>query len=143
MQGFLDRLMPARTARRKMTVASAREVLKQQELEKLIDQDQMIAGAIERTEQSGIVFLDEIDKVCGAEGLGGDVSREGVQRDLLPLVEGKPDVVLHSRRRRRSATWARTTCCAALMISKLSLPMAVAEYPASAAVDRSQAMTVT
>jgi len=88
MQGFLDRLMPSRTARRKTTVSEARGLLQQQELDKLIDQDKMVSGAIERTEQSGIVFLDEIDKVCGPDGSGPDVSREGVQRDLLPLVEG-------------------------------------------------------
>ncbi|MBN1764989.1 MAG: ATP-dependent protease ATPase subunit HslU [Sedimentisphaerales bacterium] len=88
LQNFFDKIMPSRSARRKVTVADARKILLQQELDKLIDQDKMIQAAIKRTEQSGIVFLDEIDKVCGGESYGPDVSREGVQRDLLPMVEG-------------------------------------------------------
>jgi len=74
---------------RKMTVAEAREVLQREEEDKLVDPDQTSREAIERVEQSGIVFVDEIDKVAGREGgQGPDVSREGVQRDLLPIVEG-------------------------------------------------------
>ena len=88
MQNFLDKMMPTKTARRRMPVSEAREILRQQELEKLIDHDKMIETAIKRTEQSGIVFLDELDKICGGESVGPDVSREGVQRDLLPMVEG-------------------------------------------------------
>ena len=88
MQNFLDRMMPSRTARRKVTVGQARNIVHQQEVEKLIDQAKMTENAINQAEQSGIVFLDEIDKVCGGESFGPDVSREGVQRDLLPLVEG-------------------------------------------------------
>ncbi len=88
MQNFFERIMPTRTARRRASVAEARQVLFQQELDKFIDQDMLLAEAIARTEQSGIVFLDEIDKICGGEAHGPDVSREGVQRDLLPLVEG-------------------------------------------------------
>lgn len=73
----------------KMTVAEAREVLRQQEAEKLIDQRQVARQARDRVEQGGMIFLDEIDKVAGREGGSGpDVSREGVQRDLLPIVEG-------------------------------------------------------
>ena len=73
----------------KMTVAEAREILQQQEAEKLIDQRQMADEARRRVEQGGIIFLDEIDKVAGREGgRGPDVSREGVQRDLLPIIEG-------------------------------------------------------
>ena len=88
MQNFLERLMPSRSVRRRMKVADARRVLTDQELEKLIDREKLTADAVQRTEESGIVFLDELDKICGGESLGPDVSREGVQRDLLPLVEG-------------------------------------------------------
>jgi len=88
MQNFFEKLMPSRQARRRLHVREARNIIRQQELDKLIDQDKMIAAAIKRTEQSGIVFLDEIDKVAGSGGWGPDVSREGVQRDLLPMVEG-------------------------------------------------------
>ncbi len=88
MQNFLEKMMPSKSARRKVTVAQARQTLHHHELEKLIDREKMIETAIERTEQAGIVFLDEIDKVCGGESVGPDVSREGVQRDLLPMVEG-------------------------------------------------------
>jgi len=79
----------ARRRRQQMTVAEARELLQQQEAEKLIDRQQVASEARGRVEQGGIVFLDEIDKVAGRErGQGPDVSREGVQRDLLPVVEG-------------------------------------------------------
>ena len=79
-----------RTKRRRVKVSEARRLLAQEEAQKLIDADQIQRDAIERTEQSGIVFLDEIDKIAGRQGAGGgpDVSREGVQRDLLPVVEG-------------------------------------------------------
>ncbi|MDZ7632757.1 MAG: AAA family ATPase [Gemmatimonadaceae bacterium] len=77
-------------AKRQMTVAEARRVLLQQEFDRMLDRDEVIAEAIERTEETGIVFLDEIDKIAGQRGGQGgpDVSREGVQRDLLPIVEG-------------------------------------------------------
>jgi len=88
IQNIFDKIMPTKQARRRVTVAEARNIIRQQELEKLIDQEKMIETAIERTEQSGIVFLDEIDKVCGGDSYGPDVSREGVQRDMLPMVEG-------------------------------------------------------
>ncbi len=88
MQNFLEKIMPSRQQRRRISIRDGRVIIQQQELEKLIDHDKMIAEAIKRTEQSGMVFLDEIDKVCGSDGHGPDVSREGVQRDLLPLVEG-------------------------------------------------------
>jgi ATP-dependent HslUV protease ATP-binding subunit HslU len=79
----------ARRRRQQMTVAEARDLLQQQEAEKLIDRQQVASEARARVEQAGIVFLDEIDKVAGRErGHGPDVSREGVQRDLLPVVEG-------------------------------------------------------
>ncbi len=80
-----------RKARKRMTVAEARRVLLSEEEEKLIDRAQVEGEAIKRVEESGIVFLDEIDKICSREDAGGrgpDVSREGVQRDLLPIVEG-------------------------------------------------------
>ncbi len=87
---MMQELMPKRTRKRSMTVAEARRVLLQQEFDKMLDRDEVIAEAIERTEETGIVFLDEIDKIAGTRGAQGgpDVSREGVQRDLLPIVEG-------------------------------------------------------
>ena len=88
MQNIFDRIMPTKSTSRQMPISAARPVIRQQELDRLIDHDKMIEEAIRKTEQSGIVFLDEIDKVCGGEGFGPDVSREGVQRDLLPMVEG-------------------------------------------------------
>ena len=78
-----------RTKRRRVNVPDALEILKQQEAKKLIDHDKVQRDAVQRTEQAGIVFLDEIDKVSSDRSHGGpDVSREGVQRDLLPIVEG-------------------------------------------------------
>jgi ATP-dependent protease HslVU, ATPase subunit len=75
--------------KRKMTVVEAKKILLQEESDKLIDQDKTIHEAIKAVENNGIVFLDEIDKICGrSDARGGDVSREGVQRDLLPLIEG-------------------------------------------------------
>jgi len=79
----------SRTRRRKATVAEAREILTRQEAAKLIDRSSLHSEAVERTEQTGIIFLDEIDKVASKkEAHGPDVSREGVQRDLLPIIEG-------------------------------------------------------
>jgi len=78
-----------RTVRRKMTVAESHEILVAEEADKLLDDEAVNRAALEAVEQNGIVFLDEIDKVCArADVRGGDVSREGVQRDLLPLIEG-------------------------------------------------------
>ncbi len=79
-----------KTKRRKFKVSEAREIVRAQEAEKLVDMDRVQREALERTQQAGIVFLDEIDKVAGRQkaGSGPDVSREGVQRDLLPIVEG-------------------------------------------------------
>ncbi|MBH8598223.1 ATP-dependent protease ATPase subunit HslU [Thermoactinomyces sp. CICC 10523] len=88
MQEMLGQLMPKRTKRRRLTVKEAREVLTQQEGQKLIDMDHVIGEALSRVEQSGIIFLDEIDKIAGKDQRGPDVSREGVQRDILPIVEG-------------------------------------------------------
>ena len=82
-------MMPKSSRKRRVSVAEAREILTQEEAEKLIDVDQVVTEAIRRVENSGIVFLDEIDKIAGRESAAGpDVSREGVQRDILPLVEG-------------------------------------------------------
>jgi ATP-dependent HslUV protease ATP-binding subunit HslU len=93
MENFTDMLkemMPKRKKKRTVKVSEARRLLLEEELEKLIDLDDVTADAIERVESMGIIFLDEIDKIAGARGeVGGpDVSREGVQRDLLPIVEG-------------------------------------------------------
>ncbi|MCW5702119.1 MAG: ATP-dependent protease ATPase subunit HslU [Bradyrhizobium sp.] len=78
-----------RTKTRRLTVADSHELLVNEESDKLLDTDQLVQEAIEVVENNGIVFLDEIDKICVRENrLGGDVSREGVQRDLLPLIEG-------------------------------------------------------
>jgi ATP-dependent HslUV protease ATP-binding subunit HslU len=78
-----------RTKPRKLSVVAAHEILMAEESEKLLDQEKIIAEAIYAVENNGIVFLDEVDKICAREGRsGGDVSREGVQRDLLPLIEG-------------------------------------------------------
>jgi len=82
-------LLPKKMKRRKLPVREARRVLIQQESEKRIDMDDVHREALERAEQDGIIFIDEIDKIAGAEHAGGpDVSREGVQRDILPIVEG-------------------------------------------------------
>jgi ATP-dependent HslUV protease ATP-binding subunit HslU len=88
MQEILGQILPKKTKKRRLKVREAREVLTQQEGQKLIDMDQVIQEALERVEQSGIIFLDEIDKIAGKDRHGPDVSREGVQRDILPIVEG-------------------------------------------------------
>jgi ATP-dependent HslUV protease ATP-binding subunit HslU len=78
-----------RTKTRRVTVRDSHEILVNEESDKLLDQDQVVQEAIRAVENNGIVFLDEIDKICAREGrIGADVSREGVQRDLLPLIEG-------------------------------------------------------
>lgn len=89
MKDMLGSMFQGRTKNRKMRVDEAMEYLMQEEEERLIDMDQVARAAIERVEDSGIIFLDEIDKIAGREsGHGPDVSREGVQRDILPIVEG-------------------------------------------------------
>ena len=81
--------MGGRTKTRRLTVESSHEILVNEESDKLLDSDQLVLEAISAVENNGIVFLDEIDKICVRDGrTGGDVSREGVQRDLLPLIEG-------------------------------------------------------
>ncbi|MFY0681970.1 MAG: ATP-dependent protease ATPase subunit HslU [Thalassovita sp.] len=86
---LFGKAMGGRTTRRKLTVAESYEILIGEEADKLLDDETVTKSALESVEQNGIVFLDEIDKVCARqEARGGDVSREGVQRDLLPLIEG-------------------------------------------------------
>ena len=86
---MLGGLLPKSTKKRKMKVIEAMEVLAQEEAQSLVDMDKVVKQAIEKVEQAGIIFLDEIDKIVGSDGRQGpDVSREGVQRDLLPIVEG-------------------------------------------------------
>jgi len=86
---MLQDMLPKRKKRRTVSVAEARRILLQDELDRLVDMDEVVNEALERTEDSGIVFLDEVDKIAGQRGgAGPDVSREGVQRDLLPIVEG-------------------------------------------------------
>jgi len=89
LKDMLSNLMPGRTRRRRVKVGEARRLLVQEEAQKLVDVDEAVGQAIRRVENSGIIFLDELDKIAGREGgRGPDVSREGVQRDLLPIVEG-------------------------------------------------------
>ncbi|HTK95565.1 MAG TPA: ATP-dependent protease ATPase subunit HslU [Terriglobales bacterium] len=89
MKDMLPNIFGQRTKKRKMKVSEAFEYLIQEEEQRLIDMDQVTRIAVERAENSGIIFLDEIDKIAGREsGHGPDVSREGVQRDILPIVEG-------------------------------------------------------
>lgn len=88
LQGMLEKIMPKQTSRREMTVADARKALFEQECEAMINQEKINVMAIELAENVGIIFLDEIDKVVASDSRGADVSRQGVQRDLLPIVEG-------------------------------------------------------
>ena len=90
LKDMLSNIMPTKTKRRRVRVVEARKLLAQEEAAKLVDMEEVVAQAIRRVENSGIVFLDELDKVAGRQSAahGPDVSREGVQRDLLPIVEG-------------------------------------------------------
>ena len=98
MQDLMSGL-PRKRKKRRVSIAEARKLLEQEEVQKLIDMDSVIKEAINKVEQSGIVFIDEIDKIAapssGAGGKGPDVSREGVQRDLLPIVEGSNVATKH------------------------------------------------
>jgi ATP-dependent HslUV protease ATP-binding subunit HslU len=86
---IFENMLPARKKKRRVKVPEALEILFQEESQRLIDMDKVVEKAIRITEQNGIIFLDELDKVAGSESsYGPDVSREGVQRDLLPIVEG-------------------------------------------------------
>ncbi|MGE5573722.1 MAG: ATP-dependent protease ATPase subunit HslU [Bacillota bacterium] len=96
MQDLFGGLLPRRQRRRKVPVREARKIIAQEEAQKLVDMEEVEHEAIQRAEQSGIVFIDEIDKIAGRErGVGPDVSREGVQRDILPIVEGSTIMTKH------------------------------------------------
>ncbi|QQS41937.1 MAG: ATP-dependent protease ATPase subunit HslU [Acidobacteriota bacterium] len=90
IKDMFGNIFPAKTVRRRLKISEARNYLLREEQENLVDMEQITREAIHRTESAGIIFLDEIDKIAGGSGSGGnpDVSREGVQRDLLPIVEG-------------------------------------------------------
>jgi len=89
LRDMLSNVLPPRTKQRRLRIAEARKLLIQEEAQKLVDMDEVTPQAIRRVENSGIVFLDELDKIAGREGgHGPEVSRQGVQRDLLPIVEG-------------------------------------------------------
>jgi len=90
IRDMLSNMMPKQSKRRRVNIEEARKILQQEEVSKLIDMDEVVREAVTRVEQSGIVFLDEVDKVASrrSHSHGPDVSREGVQRDLLPIVEG-------------------------------------------------------
>ncbi len=100
LQDMLSNLVPKQTSRRKITVAEARELLRGEEAGNLVDQDRLVAEAIRRAEQDGIIFIDEIDKIASGQSGGGrgpEVSREGVQRDILPIVEGTTAKTRHGQ----------------------------------------------
>lgn len=89
IQDVFGNIFPRKTKKKKTTIEEARKIFVQEEAQKLVDMDEVIEEAIEAAEQNGIIFIDEIDKIAGREtGSGPDVSREGVQRDILPIVEG-------------------------------------------------------
>ncbi len=96
IQNFMERLMPAQRRERRVPVSEARKILFQQECDRLIDREKLVEMAVDRAENSGIVFLDEVDKLCGSDkAYGPDVSRQGVQRDLLPIIEGSTVLTRH------------------------------------------------
>ncbi|MCD5322675.1 MULTISPECIES: HslU--HslV peptidase ATPase subunit [Pontibacillus] len=96
MQDAFSQFMPKKTKKRRLSVKDARKVLTQDEAQKLIDMDEVSQEAVDRVEQNGMIFVDEIDKVAGGnEQSSGNVSREGVQRDILPIVEGSTVVTKH------------------------------------------------
>lgn len=96
LKDMFGSILPKQEKKRRVSIAEARQILMQEEAEKLIDMDNVISDAITRVENSGIVFLDEIDKIAGRESKSGpDVSREGVQRDILPIIEGSTVATKH------------------------------------------------
>ncbi|MGI6686623.1 MAG: ATP-dependent protease ATPase subunit HslU [Bacillota bacterium] len=96
LQDMLGGMLPKKKKKRKLPVAEARKILTQEEAQKLIDMDEVVRQGVYRAEQSGIIFLDEIDKIAGKDSHGGpDVSRGGVQRDILPIVEGSTVMTKH------------------------------------------------
>jgi ATP-dependent HslUV protease ATP-binding subunit HslU len=89
IQNFFEKLIPQQTRNRRLPIHEARKVLFQQACDQLIDREKVVEMAIQRTENNGIVFVDELDKIAASgKEYGPDVSRQGVQRDLLPIVEG-------------------------------------------------------
>jgi ATP-dependent HslUV protease ATP-binding subunit HslU len=88
LQGMFEKILPKKSSRRELTIAQARDIIYEQECDSLLDPENVNATAIELAENLGIIFLDEIDKIVASDGKGADVSRQGVQRDLLPIVEG-------------------------------------------------------
>jgi ATP-dependent HslUV protease ATP-binding subunit HslU len=90
LQDMISNMMPKRSKKRKVSIGEAKKILLESEVSKLIDMDEVKDEAINKAENTGIIFIDEIDKISGSSSKGGgpDVSREGVQRDLLPIVEG-------------------------------------------------------
>ncbi len=97
MQDMIERMMPQKPEQRKLPIKMARQVIMEEEINKLLDMDKVMAEALDRVQQSGIIFIDEIDKIAGrSENRGGaDVSREGVQRDILPIIEGSTVATKH------------------------------------------------
>src|SRR5262245_24057083 len=88
LQGMFEKILPKQTSRRELTVTQARKILFEQDCDARIDQDKINSTGIELAENLGIIFIDEVDKIVASETRGADVSRQGVQRDLLPIVEG-------------------------------------------------------
>ncbi|GGC90451.1 ATP-dependent protease ATPase subunit ClpY [Thalassobacillus devorans] len=95
MQDAMSQFMPKKKKKRRLSVSEARKILTQEEAQKLIDMDEVSQQAIEKVEQSGMIFIDEIDKVAAKSDNQANVSREGVQRDILPIVEGSTVVTKH------------------------------------------------
>ncbi len=95
LQDLFGGVLPKKKRRRRVTVPEGRRILCQEEANKLLDMDAVASEGVSRTEQSGIVFLDELDKIAGKDTSGPDVSREGVQRDILPIVEGSTVMTKH------------------------------------------------
>jgi ATP-dependent HslUV protease ATP-binding subunit HslU len=88
LQGMFEKILPKQSSRRELTVTQARQIIFEQQCDELIDQDKINAAGIELAENLGIIFIDELDKIVASDTRGADVSRQGVQRDLLPIVEG-------------------------------------------------------
>jgi ATP-dependent HslUV protease ATP-binding subunit HslU len=96
LKDMFGSMLPKQEKKRRVPISEARQILAQEEAEKLIDMDNVVSEAVARVENSGIVFLDEIDKIAGRESKAGpDVSREGVQRDILPIIEGSTVMTKH------------------------------------------------
>ena len=96
LQDMLGGFLPRKKRKRRVTIREARRILAQQEAQNLVDMDEVVSLAVQRTEQCGIIFLDEIDKIAGRENTTGpDVSRGGVQRDILPIIEGSTVMTKH------------------------------------------------